>query len=118
MTYERIKCFPSVNDVDIDKVNDLAKSIKANGYIGCPILVYGDALLTGSHRKAALDLLEGEGYDVSTLDVAEDVTEIVENAIAKFEEENGYIPDIDFSDIGWMLKGSWVEDYKDEIAEW
>mgnify|MGYP000199394710 FL=1 len=52
------------------------------------------------------------------LDVAEDVTEIIENAISVFEEENGYIPDIDFSNIGWLLKGSWVEAYKDEIEEW
>ena len=59
-----------------------------------------------------------EGYDVENLDVSEDVTGIVENAILDFEEENGYSPDIDFSDIGWMFAGTWVEEYKDEINEW
>ena len=118
MTYDRISRFAPINDVDNDKVKEIAESIKANGYVGCPILIFGESLLTGSHRKAALDLLDAEGYDVAGLDVAEDVTEIIENAISVFEEENGYIPDIDFSNIGWLLKGSWVEAYKEEIEEW
>ena len=86
MTYNRISRFAPINDVDNDKVKEIAESITANGYVGCPILVFGESLLTGSHRKAALDLLDAEGYDVAGLDVAEDVTEIIENAISVFEE--------------------------------
>ena len=51
-------------------------------------------------------------------DVAEDVTEIIEEKIAQYEEENGWVPDIDFGNIGLLLEGSWVEKYSDEIAEW
>jgi len=118
MTYNRISCYQPINDVDPSKVYKIAESIKKNGFVGCPILVYGEMLITGSHRLAALRLLLDEGYDVENLDVAEDVTDIVENAILDFEEENGYSPDIDFSDISWMFAGTWVEEYKDEINEW
>lgn len=51
-------------------------------------------------------------------EVAEDVTDIVEEHILAREEADGWAPDIDYSDIGWLLEGSWVEQYKDEIAEW
>jgi len=50
--------------------------------------------------------------------VAEDVTEIVDTAIQKFEEENGYTPDIQYDNIGWIFEGTWVEQYRDEIEEW
>ena len=56
--------------------------------------------------------------EVLSQDVAEDVSEIAEENYNKFAEENGWEKDIDFADIGWLLAGSWVEAYKDEIAEW
>lgn len=46
MTYDRISRFAPINDVDNDKVKEIAESIKANGYVGCPILVFGESLLT------------------------------------------------------------------------
>ena len=119
MKYDDICCYAPINDTEEEKVAQIAESIKKNGCAGCPILVCGGALLTGSHRLAALKSLENdESVDLSKMEVAEDVTEIVENALKKFEAENGYIPDIDYSDIGWMFSGTWVEQYKDEIAEW
>ena len=51
-------------------------------------------------------------------DVAEDVTEIVENNYKKRLEEEGWCPDIRYDDIGWLLRDSWVEEYRDEIVEW
>lgn len=109
-----------INKVDEDKVRELADSMVANGWQGCPILVMGESLLTGSHRLAALNLIRDEYEDDSVLDqeVAEDVTEIVEEAMAAYEEEHGYSRDIEYDNIGWMLEGSWVEEYKDEIEEW
>ena len=118
MTYGEIERMPAINDIDGEKVARIADSMRKNGFVGCPILVYNDQLLTGSHRQAALSMLAEEDADVYDWDVAEDVTDIVEDAFARFEEENGYTPDMDFSNIGWMLKGSWVEEYKDEIDEW
>lgn len=87
MTYDRISRFAPINDVDNDKVKEIAESIKANGYVGCPILVFGESLLTGSHRKAALDLLDAEGYD-------DDTREKVHSEFAPCTEEeflNGYL---------------------------
>ena len=112
--------------LDEKKVQALVKSILENGWKGCPILVYGESLLTGNHRQEALGriynmVLSGEIDDAPVLDddsVAEDVTEIVEKNLKAAEELLGYIPEIDYSNIGWLLKGSWVEKYKDEIVEW
>lgn len=120
MKFEEIECMALINDVDPEKVNEIAESIKKNGFIGCPILVYNDMLLTGSHRLAALEQLADEDYEsvMDLGDVAEDVTDIVEANYAEFTEENGYERDIDYSQIGWLLKGSWVEEYADEICEW
>lgn len=119
MTYSDIYCMYKINEVDYSKVDALAESMLASGFVGCPILVFNGQLLTGSHRKAALDKLYDEtDIDVLNWDVAEDVTDIVEEAFVRFEQENGWVPDIDYSNIGWMLEGSWVEEYKDEIIEW
>lgn len=117
MTFEQIEYMNLINDVEESKVNELMDSIKENGFVGCPILVYGDMLLTGSHRLEALKRINDE-EDIYDMEVAEDVTDIVEENISKYEEENGYVPEIDFSNIGWMLKGSWIEEYKSEIVEW
>lgn len=126
MTYNDIACYALINDVDTDKVNDLADSMIENGWVGCPILIYGEELLTGSHRLAALREVErryltgeiDEVPEVLTCDIAEDVTEIVEENIAKAEEENGFAPEIEYDNLGWMLEGSWVEEYKDDMEEW
>ena len=117
MRFREIECFEPINEVGKSKVNEIAASIKANGFIGCPILVYGETLMTGSHRLTALRQI-AETEDISNMIVAEDVTEIVDEAIRNFEEENGYTPDIRLDDIGWMFEGTWVEQYRDEIEEW
>ena len=125
MSFREIEYFAQINEVDQNKVNEIKESIKANGFIGCPILVCGESLITGSHRLTALkQLAEQEDNDeidyigVRDLIVAADVTEIVDEAIRKFEEENGYTPDIQYDNIGWLFEGTWVEEYKDEIEEW
>lgn len=130
MTYRDISCYVPINPVDENKVDNLVKSMLENGWQGMPILTYGEALLTGSHRFAALkkiarmvDSLDLDDAPILDADVVEDVTEIVNENLRKYEEENGEAYDfeysgIDYSDIGWLLKDSWVEDYKDEIREW
>ena len=124
MKFSEIEYFAPINEVDENKVNEIAESIKANGFIGCPILICGESLITGSHRLTALkQLAEQEDNDeffigVRDLIVAADVTDLVEEAMRRFEEENGYTPDIQYDDIGWIFKGTWVEQYKSEIEEW
>ncbi|MGJ4851409.1 ParB N-terminal domain-containing protein [Bacillota bacterium Meth-B3] len=126
MKYSQICRYEEINNVDAQRVRALAQSMIENGWQGCPILVCGESLLTGSHRHAALAEVErmyaedeiDEYPAVLDQDVAEDVTEIVEAALSAYEEENGWVPDIDYSNIGWMLTGSFIEQYKDEIVEW
>lgn len=118
MKYKNISNKALINNVAGEKVNAIAESMRRDGFVGCPILIWNDQLMVGSHRMAALMKLEDEGIDIFDWEVAEDVTEIVEENFAKFEEENGWQRDIDFSDIGWLLKDSWVEKYKDQIVEW
>jgi len=125
MTYTDISCMTLINEIDTDKRDALVASMLKDGWVGCPILVNGDTLLTGSHRLAALHCINdmvtsGEIDDAPVLyaEVAADVSEIVDERYSRFAEENGYERDIDYSDIGWLLEGSWVEEYKDEIIEW
>lgn len=126
MTYRDISRFAIINKTDSARVNELADSMIADGWKGCPILILDGALLTGSHRLAALKEVErrymademDEEPDVLNQEIAEDVSDIVNENIAAKEDELGYAPEIDYSDIGWLLSGSWVEAYKSEIAEW
>lgn len=106
MTFAQIEGMYGINEIDPEKVNQIAESIQKSGWVGCPILVFNDQLLTGSHRLAALKQLDDDGVDVWDMDVAEDVTDIVNSAIAAREEADGWAPDIDFGSIGWLLKGS------------
>lgn len=119
MTLEKIINYELINEIDEEKVNKIAESIKNNGYIGCPILVTEMGLITGSHRLAALIKLyrECDEFD-SDIECAEDVTELVNDAFARFEEENGYTAEMEFDNLGWIFEGTWVEKYKSEIEEW
>lgn len=114
--------YNGLNDVDANHVAEIAASIIANGWQGCPILVIGDTLFTGSHRVAALQMIANsdDPEAMARLDeyVGEDVTDIVSEHCERINEELGYMDDIDYSNIGKYLDGSWVEQYKDEIAEW
>ncbi len=119
MKFADIEYMSPINAVDADRVAEIAESIKANGWRGCPILVCNDQLLTGSHRLAALKMLADEEWeDIDAIEVAEDVTDIVIEHMDAFEAKNGWCPDIDYARIGGLLDGSWVEQYADEIAEW
>lgn len=128
MNFWQIKGKYGINKTNQKKVEEIKKSILEKGWIGCPILINGDELLTGSHRLEALKQLNDYEGDkeiedrISDIldndDIAEDVTDIVEANFQKFYEENGYYPDIEYDQIGWMLEGSWVEEYEEEIGEW
>ncbi|MFT3952801.1 MAG: ParB/RepB/Spo0J family partition protein [Oscillospiraceae bacterium] len=107
----------SINNVDMEKVAQIAESIRENGWQGAPILVHTgiNQLVTGSHRLAALKLLAEDDSSVYDMDVAVDVSEIVDEAL----EREGYsYGDIDYSEIGWLFENSEIEAFKDEICEW
>ena len=120
MRYDDISHYTPLNAVSPDKVNALVESMLKRGWVGCPILVYGDSLITGSHRLAALHQIAHEHPDaeVLTQEIAEDVTDIIEARLAEFEVEHGYIPDIEYDHIGWLFEGTWVEAYKASLPEW
>ena len=116
-TYFDVKCLPAVNDVDRDKVEEIKESILTNGWQGAPILYTNLGLVTGSHRLAALREIEDteEDDDVLDEDVAEDVTDIIND----YCEKNDMTWDeIDFSYLRDIFSGTWVEEYKGQIREW
>lgn len=113
MTYEEISRFAPINDVDTDKVAELAASIEANGWQGMPILVAAASgmLITGSHRFAALATLD----DADDMEVAEDVQDIID---AYCEENDVTIDELPYDNLSAIFRGTWVEEYKDELEEW
>jgi len=122
MTYAAIESFSPINPVENDKVNQLAKSMLANGWQGAPILYTDYMLITGSHRLEALREIEKMYVDdeitypsILDEDIALDVTEIINDYC---KEEEITIGEIDFSDIGKIFEGTEVEQWKDEIEEW
>ena len=120
MRYDHISSYSPINAVRPDKVAQLVESMLEQGWIGCPILIYGESLITGSHRLAALHKIAHEHPDaeVLTQEIAEDVTDIIEGRLSEFAEEHGYIPDIEYDHIGWLFEGTWVAKYKDTLPEW
>lgn len=102
--------YEPVNEVDEPIVNEIAKSIKENGWNGMPILTYGNCLITGSHRKAALIKLYNEDFDLG-FECAVDVSDLLE----EFSEEEIFTHR---DALGYLFEGTWVEEYKDEIEEW
>lgn len=122
MKFENISNMAPVNEVDEAKVRELAESMKSEGWKGAPILFCNIGLVTGSHRLAALQLIEREAdesgelaADVLWEDVAEDVTDEVN---AYCEREGVCFDDIQFDRLRDVFEGTWVEQYKDEIVEW
>ena len=114
-TYFDISSLPTVNEVDQNKVEEIKKSIVANGWQGAPLLYTNLGLVTGSHRLAALQEIEetGEDDDVLFENIAEDVTDIVND----YCEKNDMTWDeLDFSYLREIFTGTWVEEY--EIREW
>lgn len=116
-TYFDISSLPTVNEVDQNKVEEIKESILANGWKGAPILYTNLGLVTGSHRLSALHEIEetGEDDDVLFEDIAENVTDIVNEYCSA---NDTYWDKLDFGSLGEIFAGTWVEEYKDEISEW
>lgn len=114
-TYFDISSLPTVNEVDQNKVEEIKKTIVANGWQGAPILYTNLGLVTGSHRLAALQEIEetGEDDDVLFENIAEDVTDIINDYC---EKNDMTWEDLDFSYLREIFAGTWVEEY--EIREW
>lgn len=116
-TYFEISSLPMVNDVDEKKVSEIKESILKNGWKGAPILYTNLGLVTGSHRLAALQEIEetGEDDDVLFEDIAEDVTDIVNEYCSA---NDTYWDELDFSNLREIFSGTWVEQYQNELKEW
>lgn len=118
MTANEILTFATINATEADRVSELAESIRANGWQGAPILVMESfgMLITGSHRLAALKLLDAECFDIDSLgDVAEPVDDIINDWC---EKNNATIDEIRYDCLADVFAGTWVEQYKSEIVEW
>ena len=121
MTKKYIRGLVTVNDVEENKVEEIAKSIRENGWQGAPIIYAGETLITGSHRYAALDKLyndadfEDEHGVFENENVMFDAEEIIE---AYLKENEMDFDEIDFSYLGEVFEGTEVDRWKSEIAEW
>lgn len=132
MTAFEITGFAPVNDVDAEKVAGIAANIKANGWVGTPVLVMASMcqMITGSHRLAALQAI-GSEYDdavfsgdddtadrlsaILNADVAVEVDDIV-NGYCEAEDET--IDSLPYDNLSLIFKGTEIERYASEIAEW
>lgn len=137
MLYSDISDEYGINPTKEDRVSEIVASLLEKGWQGAPILYTAYGLLTGSHRLEALKALdaalnwnyqpeyglieavvdqhEKKIEEILASEVAVDVTEIVD---AWTENTGLHYSDIDFSNIGGILRGTWVEMYKEEIVEW
>lgn len=123
MQASEIMMFEAINPVDQTHVEEIAESIRENGWIGAPILVIAShgMLVTGSHRLAALRQIDeawddDEWFDLDTLgDIAEPVDDIIEAWCA---ENSCTVYDIQYDRLGDIFAGTWVEKWKSEIVEW
>lgn len=124
--------YSSINDTEAEKVNDLVKSMENNGWTCMPILVNEETaeLITGSQRLAAIKIIydkynAGEYDDdaaieelINDVDVAEDVSEIIDAYAERRMEEVGYFDGIEYDNVRKVFSGTWVEQYADQMVEW
>lgn len=52
---------------DQDHLVEIIQSIEANGWIGAPLVIFGDQLITGSHRYAACQALDWSDGEIPTV---------------------------------------------------
>lgn len=120
MTYNEISFYSPVNMIDWDHARELAESIRTNGWNGHPILVASYRLITGSHRLAALHLLEKDpDFDAGDLferdDIAVDVSDVVDDYC---EDQECTIDDIPYDYLRDIFAGSWCQEYAETEVEW
>lgn len=120
MTAYEIMRYDGINETDADKVTELAASIRKNGWQGAPILVHEECcqIVTGSHRLAALQMLDREGeLDLDELgEIAEPVDDIVD---AWCDEHDCTMDRLPYDDLRYVFADTWVEEeYADQIDEW
>ena len=107
--------FEPVNGVDEEKVNDIYDSIVKNGWNGAPILTYGNCLLTGSHRQAALKKMFDNDLDLG-FECAEDVTDIIDDKISEGMSMEDIFGNLDY--LREIFQGTRIEEYKEDLEEW
>jgi len=56
---------------DLDKVRALTDDMAARGWVGAPLVAFGEQLVTGSHRYAAARALDWTDADVPTVTLEE-----------------------------------------------
>ena len=62
-----------------DRINEIARSMSENGWVGAPMVVWCDVIVTGNHRYEAAKIAE---IDVETITIEE----IFEEAGVDFSE--------------------------------
>lgn len=120
MTYTEISCFAPINNTDATRVEEIAESIKKNGWVGAPILVSESLgqLITGSHRLAAIQSVIENDWDFDADDLG-DIAEDIDGIINAYCEENDCtIDQLPYDNLSLVFAGTWVEEYAAGMVEW
>lgn len=120
LTFKQIEGFTPLDPwAEPQSIDELVNAIvDSAGYNLCPILVWEDNIICGYDKFVALQTIHQSGINVKDWVVAANVTDIVNHKLLEYESEEGYIPDLDFDNVGWLFKDTWVESFKDDIKEW
>lgn len=126
-TYQDIKDYGPINDVEEAKVESLVKAMLEEGWKGAPILYDEYGLITGSHRLEALKRIEKmldvmdvndpkfkTGSEILDKEIAIDVTEYVQKYCEAYEIGRD---EIQYDSLGEIFQGTPIEQWKDEL-EW
>lgn len=118
LTFTDIMEFSVPNDVDEGHVRQLAESIRRNGWRGAPIIVDAESGLcvTGSHRMAALRLLneeDDEDLDLQDMEVAYDAHDIIQDWYERNTDDT-----FPYDRLRDVFEGTPVERWRDSMAEW
>ena len=126
LKFDQIAHLAPINNLEEEKARAIFNSIKNEGWksdLG-PILIYQGALLTGTHRLAALKFLfqSEPDHPVFREEIAWDVTEEIHRNIDAMPEddllEKTYEIDDFSSGLGELLAGTPVEQLREHIKEW
>lgn len=123
LTFNDIMAFSVPNEVDESHVRSLAESIRRNGWRGAPIIVDAESgnCITGSHRMAALKLLDEEDeedLDIADMEIAYNAHDIIQDWYERNTDGDGFFPSFPYDRLREVFKGTPVERWRESIEEW
>ena len=92
---------PPHDAFDAAKTAALADDMDARGWVGAPLVAFGEQLVTGSHRYAAAQSLDWTDADVPTVSLDDVFEDAGLDFAAIYDDHNA--PDFGSFDFGHMI---------------